>query len=373
MLPGVPRSMSKRGSKPRVADATGSNRRPRARGDMSEQQEGSEDPNLRARLEGAERRVAELISEKEQSDAGAERVRERLQEAVEESRFHRSEAEALQAQFEKLAMQSELDRLRTVEQLRQEHQKELSEERARTDLERKRYDSWIASLEDKFQLEKLRLEERVLGLEEELQAWKLSKDGGVEADSVVGSHEVDEVSVGVADEAESGRVVSGDGAEPSARNGTGTVVCEEGDASGDTSGVSDRRKVAVDESVASLAGGRVVSEQPAKTSETPSGASDRGKAAVEESAVSSAGGRVACEQPVRSSVAPVGASGSGSTGGKVPVLESVEKVLQDGEHPALVESMAKLLKAQTEMLAAQAQAAVAQGFPPLPRFSGEKL
>ena len=306
--------------------------------------------------------MAELISEKEQSDVEAEHVRERLQEAVEESRFNRSEAEALQAQFEWLAMQSEVDRLRTVEQLRLEHQKELSEEQARTDLERKRYDSWIASLEDKVQLEKLRLEERVHGLEEVLQAWKLSKDGCVGEDSVVGSHvsgegEVDEVSVGVADEAVSGRVVTVDGAEPSARNGTGAVVCEKGNASGDTSGVSDRGTVAVDESVASLAGGWVVSEQPA----------------VEESAASSAGGWVACEQPVRSSVAPVGASGSGSTGGKDPVLESVEKVLQDREHPALVELMAKLLKAQTKMLAAQAQAAVAQGFPPLPRFSGEKL
>ena len=48
VLSGVPRSMSKRGSKPRVADVTGSNRRPRARGNMSEQQKGSEDPDLRA-------------------------------------------------------------------------------------------------------------------------------------------------------------------------------------------------------------------------------------------------------------------------------------------------------------------------------------
>ena len=139
---------------------------------MSEQQESSEEHDLRARLGEAERRVTELISEKEQSDAEAERVREQLQEAVEESRFHRGEAEALQAQYERLAMQSELDRLRALDQLRQEYQRELSEERVRNDLEGKRYDSWIASLEEKFQLEKLRLEERVFALEEELQALK---------------------------------------------------------------------------------------------------------------------------------------------------------------------------------------------------------
>lgn len=107
--------MSKRGSKPRVANATGSNRRPRARGEMSEQQEGSEEPDLRARLGKAERWVAELISEKEHSDAEVEHGHERLQEAVEENCFHRGEAEALQAQFQQMAMQSELDRLWTME------------------------------------------------------------------------------------------------------------------------------------------------------------------------------------------------------------------------------------------------------------------
>ena len=103
------------------------------------------------------------------------------------------------------------------------------DERPRTDSERKRYDSWIASLGDKFQLEKLCLEERVLGLEEHLQAWKLSKDGDVEEHLIVGGHvsgecEVDEVCVGVVDEAESGRVVTVDGMKPSDRNGTERVV-----------------------------------------------------------------------------------------------------------------------------------------------------
>ena len=301
MLSRDPRSMSKRGSKPRVADATGSNRRPRTRGDMSGQQESSEEPDLRARLGEAELRVTELISEKEQSDAEAERVREQLQEAVEESRFHRGEAEALQAQYERLAMQSELDRLRALDQLRQEHQRELSEERVRNDLEGKRYDSWIASLEEKFQLEKLRLEERVFALGEELQALKQSDDDGGERncgeeDSVGGSPSASEreaeVSEGVANETGSGRVITGDEAEPSDRR---KVLCEEGGASVETSGESDSGKAAVEGSAASSAGGQVVSKQPGK------------------------------------SVAPVCTSGSGSNGGDNPVFALVDKVLEGGE------------------------------------------
>ena len=46
-------------------------------------------------------------------------------------------------------------------------------------------------------------------------------------------------------------------------------------------------------------------------------------------------------------------------------------LLQQGkEHP---ESMAKLLTAQTEVLAAQAQVMTVQGFPQPPQFSGENL
>ena len=128
----------------------------------------------------------------------------------------------------------------------------------------------------------------------------------------------------MANETESGRVITGDGAEPSDRR---KVLCEEGGASVETSGVSSS-----------------------------------GKAAVEESAASSAGGQVASKQPGKS-VAPVCTSGSGSNGGDHPVFALVDKVLEGGEHPMLIESMAKLLKAKTEMLAAQAQATVARGSP----------
>ena len=90
--------MSKKASKLLIADATGSNCRSRTRGNMSEQ-EPYEETELRARLVEAKRRMAELISEKERSDGDAELVHKQLQDTVEESRFHRSEAESLQAQF----------------------------------------------------------------------------------------------------------------------------------------------------------------------------------------------------------------------------------------------------------------------------------
>ena len=45
----------------------------------------------------------------------------------------------------------------------------------------------------------------------------------------------------------------------------------------------------------------------------------------------------------------------------------------NGASPVLMESMSKLLQAQTQMLCAQAQAVAVQGLPALKKFSGENL
>ena len=107
--------------------------------------------------------------------------------------------------------------------------------------------------------------------------------------------------------------------------------------------------------------------------------SDTGKVAGErENATPSAGGQVACSEAEGGEqqtqvVPPACGPRSSSIGEEHPVLGSVSGVLQGKEHPVLFESMAKLLTAQTEMLAAQAQVTAVQGFPPLPQFSGENL
>jgi len=110
----------------------------------------------------------------------------------------------------------------------------------------------------------------------------------------------------------------------------------------------------------------------------PISVSDTGKVAGEGENATPAGGQVACgeaeggEQQIQV-VPPACGPRSGSIGEEHPVSGSVSGVLQDKEHPVLFESMAKLLTAQTEMLAVQAQVTAVQGFPPLPQFSGENL
>ena len=71
------------------------------------QQESPVEADLRARLFEAERRAVELASEKERAEEEARR--EQLQEALDENRLYKVEAELLQAQYEKLAMQHALD------------------------------------------------------------------------------------------------------------------------------------------------------------------------------------------------------------------------------------------------------------------------
>ena len=72
--------------------------------------------DLRARLLDAERQSTELISEMERANEEAKRVREELR-----------------AQYEKLSTQSELDKLRALDLMRQESEKRLANKRTRAD------------------------------------------------------------------------------------------------------------------------------------------------------------------------------------------------------------------------------------------------
>ena len=297
-----------------LPDGSGSHRQPETRGDP-------EEADLGKRLLEAERQSAELIAEREKANEEAKRVHYQLQQALDESRFYKKEAEALRAQYEGLETQSELDKLRALDLLRQEYEKRLADERARADAEIKRSDSWISCVEERFQFEKRGLEERVYTLEDELCARgrheQLAQPQG-ECGSGSG------MECEVSDDDEGGRVCVGDRVEPG-------NVCGKGKAAGEG------------ESVTPSAGGQA------------------------------AGGEAEGSGRQTQIVPPVSESSSKSTSGEHTVLDSMAKVLQGGEHPVLVESMAKLLAAQTEMLAAQAQVTAVQGFPPLPKFSGEDL
>jgi len=80
--------------------------------------------------------------------------------------------EVLRAQYEKLSTQSELDKLRALDLMRQESEKRLAGERTRADAELRRSDSYISVVQEKFQFVKQGLKERVYALEDELQMRK---------------------------------------------------------------------------------------------------------------------------------------------------------------------------------------------------------
>ena len=89
--------------------------------------------DLRARLLDAERQSTELISEMERANEEAKRVREELQQALGEIQVYKNEVEGLRAQYEKLSTQSELDKLRALDLMRQESEKRLANKRTRAD------------------------------------------------------------------------------------------------------------------------------------------------------------------------------------------------------------------------------------------------
>lgn len=154
---------------PAAARWSGCNQQSETRGTVTSN---PEEADLRARLLDAERQSTELISEKERANEEAKRVQEELQQALGEIQFYKNKVKGLRAQYEKLLMQSELDKLSTLDLLRQECEERLADKRARANAKLRRSDSYISVIEEKFQFEKQGFEERVYALEGELQMRK---------------------------------------------------------------------------------------------------------------------------------------------------------------------------------------------------------
>ena len=72
----------------------------------------------------------------------------------EERQLCKREVEDLAREYEKLQLSSELDKLRALDSQRQEHQRQLAEERPQMERERQRTDAWIGDLTEKNQCEK---------------------------------------------------------------------------------------------------------------------------------------------------------------------------------------------------------------------------
>ena len=86
---------------------------------------------------------------------------------------------ALRQELENSHLRAEVEKMRALENLREEHKKELVREKEQVDFERKRAEEWVSDLKESFNREKTQLEERVLSLEKALERPCGKSDGGV--------------------------------------------------------------------------------------------------------------------------------------------------------------------------------------------------
>ena len=112
-------------------------------------------------LEERDTELTRLRSEVEQATLEAQRVAEQRSQALEERLVKEAESSLLRAEVEKL---------RSLEELREEHQRA-------TERERKLMDDWMRDVKERFKVEKQHLEERISVLE----ATKLRAPSGSEA------------------------------------------------------------------------------------------------------------------------------------------------------------------------------------------------
>lgn len=115
----------------------------------------------RARFLEAERRYEELVC---QNDSTVHGLQQEVRMFLQDRESYKQELESMSTNFE----QSELERFRVVEQLRDSYEQHLANERAQVEKERQRADEWIHDLKMSNQLEKRSYNERIRELEAEI-------------------------------------------------------------------------------------------------------------------------------------------------------------------------------------------------------------
>ena len=128
---------------------------------------GAMDPqeDWQAKLLEAERRYEELTY---QNDSVVRDLQQQIQVLSQDRDSYKQELESMSRNFENFKVQSELERLRAMEQMRDSYEGRLADERAQVVKERQRADAWICNLKESNQLEKRSYEERIRQLEAEL-------------------------------------------------------------------------------------------------------------------------------------------------------------------------------------------------------------
>ena len=119
----------------------------------------------RAKFVEAERRYEELIW---QNDSSVQELKQQILTLSQDRDAYKQELESMSATLENFKVQSELERLRIIEQLRKSYEGRLADERAQVARERQRADAWIQDLKDSTEMEKRSYHERIRRLEAEL-------------------------------------------------------------------------------------------------------------------------------------------------------------------------------------------------------------
>ncbi len=121
--------------------------------------------DLKVRLLSVQKRLEAKEAEVEKLTQEVSDARVVADEAAAESAGAVTRADYLQQELENLEVQSELAKLRALENIRAEHQLALAKEAEMRSAEQKRTDSWIQDLRDGFQAEKGVLLKRIDALE----------------------------------------------------------------------------------------------------------------------------------------------------------------------------------------------------------------
>ncbi len=121
--------------------------------------------DLKARLLSVQKRLEAKEAEVEKLTQEVSDARVVADEAAAESAGAVTRADYLQQELENLEVQSELAKLRALENIRAEHQLALAKEAEMRSAEQKRTDAWIQDLRDGFQAEKGVLLKRIDALE----------------------------------------------------------------------------------------------------------------------------------------------------------------------------------------------------------------
>ena len=154
---------------------------------------GGETTELLQRVQHLESCLREAKSVADERAAELELTRRELRRASDQAVEQREEAERqqgsverLQSELESMQLRMELDKLRAIESLRQEHHAQLERERQQVERECKRADSWIEDLREQFRAEKQQYLERISELESRLSEQVESGHGPLRTEEDLG-------------------------------------------------------------------------------------------------------------------------------------------------------------------------------------------